>query len=293
MEDSHSALIADLGTLVQKWKKRYGVIPTVPRVDADSLTLHGNVVTYDQLNEVRELANRHGGKVAVKALQDPLTAPPLGYFLPLNYPLNVWRSPDFGKLTSQVVPDDGPMRGLAAVESSAKAMLVQCDDRTLGWVASDGITCCPDSKPNVALLEKDQIIPSSPPTEMLWSAAAHFLGVPYVLGGKSESGIDCSGLVSRVVRSVSGVVLPRHSTLQMRCGVRVSLRDIQSGDLVFARLNHTGIAHVALLLDRAGAGPMFVHASQTRGRVVCESDSEFYADYRFMAARRLWKHEVS
>jgi cell wall-associated NlpC family hydrolase len=65
------------------------------------------------------------------------------------------------------------------------------------------------------------------------SLAERYLGVPYVWGGESPSGFDCSGLVQYVYRQV-GVNLPRTSQQQATVGTPVpSLADAQPGDLVF------------------------------------------------------------
>lgn len=64
-------------------------------------------------------------------------------------------------------------------------------------------------------------------------AAENYLGVPYVWGGESPSGFDCSGLVQYVYRQV-GIDLPRTSQEQATVGTPVpSLADAQPGDLVF------------------------------------------------------------
>jgi cell wall-associated NlpC family hydrolase len=58
------------------------------------------------------------------------------------------------------------------------------------------------------------------------------LGVPYVWGGASRGGFDCSGFTMYVYRHI-GRSLPHGATDQARRGVRVSLRDLEPGDLVF------------------------------------------------------------
>jgi cell wall-associated NlpC family hydrolase len=58
------------------------------------------------------------------------------------------------------------------------------------------------------------------------------LGVPYVWGGASRSGFDCSGFTMYVYRHI-GRSLPHGATDQARRGIRVSLRDLKVGDLVF------------------------------------------------------------
>jgi cell wall-associated NlpC family hydrolase len=64
------------------------------------------------------------------------------------------------------------------------------------------------------------------------ATAEKYLGVPYVWGGTSPSGFDCSGLMQYVFHSV-GVNLPRTAAMQQKVGTRISPSDVQPGDLVF------------------------------------------------------------
>jgi len=72
-------------------------------------------------------------------------------------------------------------------------------------------------------------------------AARSAVGVPYVYGGASPGGFDCSGLVMWAYRQ-AGVRLPHSSTQQMRSGRRVTRRAIRPGDLVFGYYGeHVGL----------------------------------------------------
>lgn len=61
--------------------------------------------------------------------------------------------------------------------------------------------------------------------------AKKFIGVPYVWGGTSPNGFDCSGFVQYVYKHF-GVNLPRLSSDQARSGQRISFKDLRAGDLV-------------------------------------------------------------
>ena len=76
------------------------------------------------------------------------------------------------------------------------------------------------------------------------SMAMGFMGVPYVWGGSSPRGFDCSGLVQYVYAKV-GVSLPHSSRMQINYGQRVSSSEIKAGDLCFY---YTPIQHVGIYI---------------------------------------------
>jgi cell wall-associated NlpC family hydrolase len=108
--------------------------------------------------------------------------------------------------------------------------------------------------------------------------ALSYQGTPYVWGGESPSGFDCSGLVAYSYAQV-GVSLPHSSYAQYGVGVSVPRDQLQPGDLVF----FDGLGHVGLYVG----GGMFVHAPHT-GTVVQVSslDSGWYAS-SYVGARRI------
>ncbi len=102
--------------------------------------------------------------------------------------------------------------------------------------------------------------------------AYKFLGTPYVWGGTSPSGFDCSGFTQYVFRNAAGVNLPRTTYDQINVGVPVSYNNLQPGDLVFPHTGHVGIY--------VGNGQM-IHAPST-GDVIKVSSV-----YKFYTARRV------
>ncbi|WP_216831280.1 C40 family peptidase [Alkalihalobacterium elongatum] len=82
-----------------------------------------------------------------------------------------------------------------------------------------------------------------------------FLGTPYVWGGTTPSGFDCSGFTSYVFRSV-GVNLPRTSRQQATVGVAVSPSQVQPGDLIF---RGNPIHHVGIYIGNG----QYIHSPQT------------------------------
>lgn len=82
-----------------------------------------------------------------------------------------------------------------------------------------------------------------------------FLGSPYLWGGVSPKGADCSGLVQTVF-GVHGVRLPRDVADQRRCGTRVHTGGLRDGDLLFFGSSEAKLTHVGL----STGGLEFIHA---------------------------------
>jgi peptidoglycan DL-endopeptidase CwlO len=105
-----------------------------------------------------------------------------------------------------------------------------------------------------------QDVRSAPPptvAEVALGRALAMRGVPYVYGGSTPAGFDCSGLVRYAYRG-AGISLAHSSYAQWDAGRRVRRRSLRPGDLVFF-----GMGHVGLYVG----GGRFVHAPET-GRVV-------------------------
>jgi cell wall-associated NlpC family hydrolase len=94
------------------------------------------------------------------------------------------------------------------------------------------------------------------------SYAEQFIGVPYVWGGTSPNGFDCSGFVQYVYAHF-GVSIDRTSQAQFGDGVAVSQSDLQPGDLVFFHDDGSGPGHVGMYIG----GGNIIHAPHTGATV--------------------------
>jgi cell wall-associated NlpC family hydrolase len=125
---------------------------------------------------------------------------------------------------------------------------------------------------------------STPPApEELVRSAREYLGVPYVWGGLSESGFDCSGFVNKVY-ALNGYDLPRTSREQYKIGSDVSRGGLSTGDLLFFVQNpgEERISHVAMYV----ADNEFIHDSTGKNQVAYDRLTGYYAK-RFYGARRI------
>jgi hypothetical protein len=116
----------------------------------------------------------------------------------------------------------------------------------LGFVAPDD------------LVEVASLPHHGPTADDYLKTAESFIGVPYLWGGTTALGLDCSGLVQQVYR-LNGVALPRDADQQAMLGRRVE--KARAGDLMF--FGAEAVTHVALATSESE----FIHAPMTGGVV--------------------------
>ncbi|UPT66268.1 MAG: C40 family peptidase [Sphingobacteriales bacterium JAD_PAG50586_3] len=111
------------------------------------------------------------------------------------------------------------------------------------------------------------IVPAKqkPNAEKILVKANKMINAPYLWGGKTAMGIDCSGFTQSIYK-VCGMQLPRDAYQQAEMGLEVALKDARGGDLAFFANDEGKITHVGILM---GNGKI-IHAS---GKVkVCKID---------------------
>jgi len=113
------------------------------------------------------------------------------------------------------------------------------------------------------------------------SMAKKYLGTPYVFGGYSPEGFDCSGLIYYILTE-AGYPSERTAAYQYNMGTKVSRKNLKAGDLVFFENTYTsGISHVGVY---AGDGK-FIHAPGDGGSVCYGKLSGYWADHYYGARR--------
>jgi lipoprotein Spr len=101
-----------------------------------------------------------------------------------------------------------------------------------------------------------------------------WLGTPYRYGGKSKSGIDCSGFVNTIYKEALCTNMTGGSAELYKQVEHISKDELREGDLVFFRIRRN-ISHVGIYL---GDGK-FIHASRSSGVIVSNLDAPYYKRY--------------
>lgn len=223
--------------------------------------------------------------------------------------LRLWRqhgrSEATGELVTELQAGDPPVQ---VVTTEAGWQLVRTADGAQGWLAPDAPTLDPTDAPPAELHHTNAV-----DLDSLVDAALAHLDAPYVWGGTTAAGVDCSGLVQRAAWSArGGCWLPRHSRALLTVGTRVAPSNVERGDVLVLkrdpktyeaeqraqleaqaeRQRATGVPahgpaihpmHVAIALSATEV----LHASRDAMRVVREPLASLRERYRVLGVRRL------
>ncbi|MDO8757105.1 MAG: C40 family peptidase, partial [Elusimicrobiota bacterium] len=125
----------------------------------------------------------------------------------------------------------------------------------------------------------------SPAIEKLWpgldKSARSYLGTPYVWGGMTHAGIDCSALTQNSYGE-NRVKIPRVSREQWKTGDKTET--LREGDLIFFNTMGAGVSHVAMVTD--AKNKKFIHASSSKGVMIADLNNKWFGS-RYLGARRV------
>jgi cell wall-associated NlpC family hydrolase len=174
-----------------------------------------------------------------------------------------------------------------------------------GWVlgehlARSGVTpaAVPTAQPSASPSAAPRTTPSPTPSpvaqpvsvppagdrgQTIITVAQKYLGAPYVYGGTTPAGWDCSGFVGYIYKEAAGISLPRSAAQQYRVGTPIAVGQEQPGDIVFfADTFGPGITHNGIAIG----GGRFIHARSEGYGTVINSLTDAYWSQHYVGARR-------
>jgi len=182
---------------------------------------------------------------------------------------SLFRRPGTVELATELDAGDGPVE---AITSLGNARLVRACDGTVGWT-HDVL--------GSAVARPTFMVPTLLDSDAITDAFTSWIDTPYVLGGTRRGGIDCSGLVQRLLGG-AGLRMPRHSTDQLAIDPQPGTAT-EIGVVIAIWSDDEAPCHVGLVVGF----DCIVHASRSRGRVVVESEADFVGRARRVAHVRV------
>ena len=196
-----------------------------------------------------------------------------------------------GRLLSVCAP--GQYLAINSETSNAYGILMQ--DRTIGYISKNDVKLLDykvvNNDANQAQATESnesqatQYSESSPMCDRLVQQAFTYLGVPYLWGGDTRGGIDCSGFVKAIFET-EGLNLPRVAREQVNVGYAVPLNDLSKwmpGDRMYFACHHPEIDHTGMYIGHG----QFIHASAGHGhQVAVDNVTNEYYWHHLMAVRR-------
>lgn len=115
----------------------------------------------------------------------------------------------------------------------------------------------------------------------LYQFIDEWYGTPYLYGGKTRNGVDCSGLTGNLYAQVFHKTISGSSASLFQACEPLEKSELKEGDLVFFRIDGNKISHVGIYLQNG----KFVHATTKKGVMINDLKEEYYSKYFFKGGR--------
>ena len=125
----------------------------------------------------------------------------------------------------------------------------------------------------IASPKKTEVAPAD--RELVVEIAQTHIGVPYVFGGVTPEGFDCSGFTCFVFQKAN-VQVGRSSRDQFATCRKIDKDEVTKGDLVFFNSGSDEVSHVGIIISEKGEPLKMIHASTSKGVIIAEIESSDY-----------------
>lgn len=117
--------------------------------------------------------------------------------------------------------------------------------------------------------------------EQLYNAIESWIGTPYLYGGTTKQGVDCSAFVGHIVKDVYNICLHRVANDIQQDADIITRDDLQEGDVVFFTNSKGRVSHVGIYLKNG----LFAHSSTSRGVIVSRLDDGYWSKHFYAGGR--------
>lgn len=115
----------------------------------------------------------------------------------------------------------------------------------------------------------------------LFKTVNDWLGTTYCYAGNTKNGVDCSGFVSAIYKTVFHIDLEGSSKDIFKDAKTIKRSQLREGDLVFFRIRKKKVSHVGIYLGQN----KFAHASVHDGVIISDLDEDYYKKYFYKGGR--------
>jgi len=119
-------------------------------------------------------------------------------------------------------------------------------------------------------------------TTSLYKEYKKWYKTPFRLGGMTQDGVDCSGLIHTIYKDAFGIEIPRTTREQVLRGHKISKNSTKEGDLVFFKTGYNK-RHIGIIIEEG----KFIHTSQKNGVIVSQLSNPYWQSTYWQSRRIL------